>query len=155
MYFLIGPTIFYCYLNDLEHTNNIFVTINNQIYIKTGDLARYNLRGELISVGRVDFQIKIRGQRVEATEIENTIKSWSPSKITDCLVTKVPQSDDLLVAYVISNDSEVEIEEIRAYCNKHLRQYMVPSYFVVLDKFPLNANGKIDRKQLPPSSVSL
>jgi hypothetical protein len=140
-------------LNDPERTTNMFVTIDNQLYIQTGDLARYNARGELVHVGRVDFQIKIHGQRVETTEIESTIINCSPSKISNCLVTKVPQNDDLLVAYVISNDSELETEAIRNYCNKHLRQYMVPSYFVVLDKFSLNVNGKVDRKQLPLPSL--
>ena len=65
--------------------------------------------------------------------------NWSPSKISNCLVTKVPQTDDLLVAYIISDDSELDIEGIRDYCSKHLRQYMVPSYIVVLDKFSLIA----------------
>ena len=131
----------------------MFVTIKNQVYIKTGDLARYNTRGELVYVGRTDFQIKINGQRVETSEIENTIINWCPSKISNCLVTKTPPNDNLLVAYIISNDLELDTEEIRNYCNKHLRQYMIPSYFIVLNKFPLNANGKIDRKQLPLLSI--
>jgi hypothetical protein len=131
----------------------MFVTIDHQVYIKTGDLARYNSRGELVHVGRIDFQIKINGQRVETTEIENTIMNWSPDKISNCLVTKTLQNDDLLIAYVISNDLELGTEEIRDYCSVHLRQYMVPSYLIILDKFPLNANGKIDRKQLPLPSI--
>jgi hypothetical protein len=127
----------------------MFVNINNQVYLKTGDLARFNQRGELVHVGRVDFQIKVRGQRVETAEIENTIINSSPGKISNCLVIKAPQNDDLLIAYVISNDLELDTEEIRDYCNKHLNKFMIPSYFVVLDKLPLNAAGKIDRKQLP------
>lgn len=131
----------------------MFVNIDNRIYMKTGDLARYNARNELAHIGRIDFQIKVRGQRVETIEIENTIMNWSPSKISNCLVIKAPQSDDLLVAYVISNDLELDIEEIKNYCNKHLHQYMIPSHFIVLAKFPLNTNGKVDRQQLPiPSS---
>lgn len=148
-----GSALFHCYLNDSERTANMFLTIDNQVYMKTGDLARYNERGELVHAGRIDFQVKVDGQRVETAEIENTIINWSPSKISNCLVTKTPQNNDLLVAYVISNYLELDTKEIRDYCNKHLRQYMVPSYFVVLDKFPLNANGKIDRKQLPPPSL--
>ncbi|CAF4360152.1 unnamed protein product [Rotaria sp. Silwood2] len=148
-----GPTLFNCYLNDPERTSNMFVTIDNQVFIKTGDLAHYNNRGELVYDGRIDFQIKLRGQRVETVEIENTIIQWSPNKISNCLVTKLPQSDDLLVAYIISNDLKVNTEDIRDYCNKHLRQYMVPSYFIVMDTFPLNSNGKIDRKQLPLPSL--
>jgi hypothetical protein len=132
----------------------MFVTIDNQIYMKTGDLARYNERGELVHAGRIDFQVKVNGQRVETIEIENTIINWSPSKVSNCLVTKTRQNDDMLVAYIISNDLDLDIEEIRDYCNKYLRQYMVPSYFIVLEKFPLNANGKIDRKQLPLPSIN-
>ena len=142
-------------MNEPECTINKFVTIKNQVYLKTGDLARYNTRGELVYVGRIDFQIKVHGQRVEPAEIENTIMSWSPSKISNCLVIKAPQKDDVLVAYVVTNDLELNTEEIRVHCNKYLRQYMVPSYFVVMDKFPINANGKIDRKQLPLPSLWL
>ena len=131
----------------------MFFTIGNQVYLKTGDLARYGTRGELIHAERLKFQIKVRGQRVESNEIENTISSWSPSKISSCLVIKAPHDDDLLVAYVISNDLELNTEEIRDHCNKHLRQYMVPSYFIVMNKFPINASGKVDRKQLPLPSL--
>jgi hypothetical protein len=151
--FCIGPTLFGGYLNDPERTADVLVTVNNQIYMKTGDLARYNARGELVHAGRIDFQIKVRGQRVETTEIEDTIISWSPGKISNCLVTKAPQNDDLLVAYIISNELDIPIDDIRAYCSKKLRQFMVPTYIVILDKFPLNANGKIDRKQLPLPSL--
>ncbi|CAF3340149.1 unnamed protein product [Rotaria sp. Silwood2] len=121
--------------------------------MKTGDLARYNSDGELVHAGRVDFQIKIRGQRVETAEIENTIMRWSPGKISNCLVMKLPQSDDLLVAYIVSNDLKLNTEDIRDYCNKHLRQYMIPSYFIIMDKFLVNSNGKVDRKQFPLPSL--
>jgi hypothetical protein len=151
--FFTGSVLFNCYLNDPENTANMFVTINKQVYMKTGDLARYNTRGELVYFGRIDYQIKVHGQRVEPAEIENTIINCSPSKISNCLVTKAPQTDNLLVAYVISNDLELDTKEIRDYCNKHLRPYMVPCYIIVLDKFPVNANGKIDRNQLPLSSL--
>ena len=119
------------------------------MYLKTGDLARYNTRGELVHAGRVDFQIKIRGQRVETVEIENTILTYSPDKISNCLVIKTSQDDDLLIAYIISTDLGMDTASIRDYCQKYLRQYMVPSYFIVLDKFPVTATGKVNRKELP------
>ncbi|CAF4107974.1 unnamed protein product, partial [Adineta steineri] len=150
-----GPTLFNGYLNDPDHTNKMFTTINKQVYIKTGDLARYNTRGELVYAGRADFQIKIRGQRVETSEIENTITNSYPSKISDCVVTKLAQNDDLFVAYVVSNDSELDTEQIRNYCYKHLYQYMVPSFFVFLEQLPLNANGKLDRQRLPVPDISV
>ncbi|CAF0982682.1 unnamed protein product [Adineta steineri] len=150
-----GPTLFNSYLNNPELTGSRFTTINNQVYIKTGDLARYNAQGKLFYVGRVDFQIKIRGQRVETTEIENTITNSYPDKISDCVVTKLAQNDDLLVAYVVSKDSELDTDQIRNYCNKHLYQYMVPSIFVFLKQLPLNANGKLDRQRLPIPDISV
>jgi hypothetical protein len=149
-----GSTLFNGYLNDPERTINTFAIINNQIYLKTGDLARYNSRGELVHAGRIDFQIKIRGQRVETTEIEGTIIKFSPEKISNSLVIKAPQNDDLLIAYVISNDSALDTEQLRNHCKKYLRQYMVPTVFVVLEQFPLNASGKIDRKCLPVPDLS-
>ncbi|CAF1168864.1 unnamed protein product [Adineta steineri] len=150
-----GPTLFNGYLNDPEHTATRFTTINNQVYFKTGDLARYNAQGKLFYVGRADFQIKIRGQRVETTEIEKTITNSYPNKISDCVVTKLAQNDDLLVAYVVSKESELDTEQIRNHCNKYLHQYMVPSIFVFLKQLPLNANGKLDRRRLPIPDISL
>ncbi|CAF1215394.1 unnamed protein product, partial [Adineta steineri] len=150
-----GPNLFNSYLNDPEHTTSKFTTISNQVYMKTGDLARYNTREELVYAGRADFQIKIRGQRVETGEIENTIINSYPGKISECVVTKLVQNDDLLVAYVVSKDSELDTEQIRNYCNKHLYQYMVPSIFVFLEQLPLNANGKLDRQRLPIPDIAV
>ncbi|CAF4054833.1 unnamed protein product [Adineta steineri] len=150
-----GSTLFNGYLNDPEHTASRFTTINNQVYFKTGDLARYNAQGKLFYTGRADFQIKIRGQRVETTEIENAITNSFPGKISDCVVIKIAKNDDLLVAYMVSKDSELDTEQIRNYCNKHLHQYMVPSIFVFLKQLPLNANGKIDRQRLPIPDISV
>ena len=146
---MIGRALFNSYLNEQQLTTKIFVNINDHVYLKTGDLARYTTRGELVHAGRKDFQVKIRGQRVETTEIENTIINFSPHKISNCLVVKAPHNDDSLIAYLVSSDSEHDISQIRDYCQRHLRQYMVPSYFVLLEKLPVNASGKIDRKQLP------
>ncbi|CAF1462357.1 unnamed protein product, partial [Adineta steineri] len=72
-----GLALFDRYFNDPERTNNMFVTVDKEVYMKTGDLARYNERGELVHAGRIDFQVKVHGQRVETTEIENTIITWS------------------------------------------------------------------------------
>ncbi|CAF1335283.1 unnamed protein product, partial [Rotaria sordida] len=74
---IAGSTLFNCYLDEPERTTNRFVTIQNQVYLKTGDLARYNTKEELIYVGRIDFQMKVHGQRVEPAEIENTIETLS------------------------------------------------------------------------------
>ena len=147
---IIGAGIFKCYYNNHDLTKRTRVTINNEQFFKTGDLARYNAHGELVHVGRIDFQIKIHGQRVNINEIENIVIDWSSNVISSCLVVKFPQvNQDSLIAYLVSKNTKLDIASLRDYCREHLCQYMVPSYFIVLDKFPLNANGKVDRKQLP------
>ncbi|CAF1360501.1 unnamed protein product [Adineta steineri] len=147
-----GPSVFNCYLNDPQRTATTLITINSEAYIKTGDLGYYNSHGEVVPAGRTDFQIKIRGQRVEAAEIENTIIASLSNEISSCLVMKSTENEERLIAYLVSKNLDINIESIRKYCNTHLRQYMIPSHFVVLDSFPVNTNGKIDRKRLPPPS---
>ncbi|CAF1176133.1 unnamed protein product [Didymodactylos carnosus] len=153
---LAGPGLFQCYYNNPRLTSRTRVIIDNKQFFKTGDLGRYNATGEILYVGRINFQIEINGQRIETADIETTIVNWSPSEISDCLIVKFSQGDkDSIVAYIISHSTQLDTESLRDHCKDRLRQYMIPSYFIVLDKFPLNANGNVDRKQLsllPPFS---
>ncbi|CAF5181234.1 unnamed protein product, partial [Rotaria sp. Silwood1] len=112
---------------------------------RTGDLVRMDKSGLLHYQGRKDFQIKLHGQRIELGEIERCLLNTS---ITACVVIK--WDDDHLIAYV--QGSDIDEEQLRKHCQSHLPPHMVPSLFIVLDKLPLNANGKIDRKHLPPPS---
>ncbi|CAF1585918.1 unnamed protein product [Adineta ricciae] len=152
-----GRGIFHCYYGNPELTEKTKMIINNERFFKSGDLAEYNEKGELVYIGRIDFQIKINGQRVEAGEIEMTIMNWSPDEITGCLVLKLTENDkDSLVAYLISKNKQINVESLRNYCRERLRQYMIPTHFLILNRFPLNTNGKIDRSQLPfPSENQL
>ncbi|CAF2814418.1 unnamed protein product [Rotaria sp. Silwood2] len=152
--YLAGAGLFQCYYNNPELTSRTRIIINNEEFFKTGDLARYNAKSEFVHVGRIDSQIKIDDQRIETAEVEKTIIACCLNEISNCLVTKLSQDEDLLVAYIIGDKSQLDTELIRNYCKDHLCKHMVPSYFVVLDKFPLNANGKVDRKQLPLPSLS-
>jgi aryl carrier-like protein len=97
--------------------------------------------------GRKDYQIKLHGQRIELGEIERCLFNTS---ISACVVIK--WGDDHLVAYVQTSD--MNETQLREYCQSHLPPHMIPSIFILLDKLPLNANGKIDRKSLPPPSFS-
>ncbi|CAF4488514.1 unnamed protein product [Rotaria sp. Silwood2] len=147
--YLEGAGLFQCYYNNPKLTSRTRLIINHKEFFKTGDLARYNAKGELVYAGRIDFQIKIDDQQIEPADVEKTIIACCQNEISNCLVVKLSQDKDLLVAYVISNNSQLDTELIRNYCEDHLRKHMVPSYFIVLDKFPLDTNGKVDRKQLP------
>ncbi|MEV6432954.1 amino acid adenylation domain-containing protein, partial [Nocardia sp. NPDC051463] len=117
---------------------------------RTGDLVAWTANGELDYLGRTDFQVKLRGLRIELGEIESALtvlESIAQSVVT---VRSDDRLGDQLVAYVIATvGHSVHIDDVRAELGGKLPAYMVPSAFVVLDEFPLNASGKLDRKALP------
>ncbi|WP_438473117.1 amino acid adenylation domain-containing protein [Rhodococcus erythropolis] len=116
---------------------------------RTGDLVWWNTAGELEYVGRTDFQVKFRGQRIELGEIESALLAHST--VAQCVVT-VASTDmgDQLVAYVIAvPDSVVDVEALRNALPESLPVYMIPNVIMILDEFPLNSSGKLDRKLLP------
>ncbi len=115
----------------------------------TGDLARWLPDGNIEFLGRVDHQVKIRGFRIELGEIENQLLNYDPIK--DCVVTASADEtgDKYLCAYIVS-DRELEISTLRDYLAEVLPDYMIPYYFVFIEKVPLTFSGKIDFKALPP-----
>ncbi|WP_245649526.1 non-ribosomal peptide synthetase [Nocardia shimofusensis] len=125
---------------------------------RTGDLARWRqdtgpgAPGALDYLGRTDFQVKIRGQRLELGEIEAVLLDDSRIARAVC-VARPGRSGDELVAYLVaSQDAAVPVldtDDILAGLRRALPGYMVPSVLVQLAELPLNANGKIDRKALP------
>ncbi|CAF4593115.1 unnamed protein product, partial [Didymodactylos carnosus] len=153
-----GVGVFVGYLHRDDLTRQVLIQIpnvNEKCY-KTGDLVKIDSNGELYFVGRVDFQIKLRGQRIEIGEIERIILNVSPC-VTNCVVIKYqqqPEDQEHLIAYVqssssSSNNEMITIEELKHYCQQYLPLYMIPTWFIILEQLPLNTNGKVDRKQLP------
>nr|ACD54728.1 non-ribosomal peptide synthetase, NRPS-like protein [Adineta vaga] len=142
-----GVGVFAGYLGRDDLTANALVNIDGEICYKTGDLVRLNENGLLDYLGRKDNQVKLRGQRIELNEIEQCLLETS---ITACVVIK--WKDDYLVAYVQNINTDVKL--LREHCLCRLPSFMVPSMFIVLEEFPLNANGKIDRKRLPTPDFS-
>nr|WP_238072229.1 non-ribosomal peptide synthetase [Rhodococcus zopfii] len=110
---------------------------------RTGDLARWNRNGELEYAGRIDEQVKLRGQRIELGEIESVLREFD-----SVAAGAVAVRSDRLVGYVVP-DGEVSTSVLRAAMGAVLPSFMVPSSFVMLDALPLNASGKLDRKALP------
>ena len=136
------------YFNQPQLTQKSFIPnpFGNGTLYKTGDIGYYTSNGELHYIGREDFQIKIRGLRVELSEIEKRILEIP--HITACSVLyKKESSSPYLVAFLTS-DVPIENSMIREKLKKHLPLYMVPKYFVFLDSLPITLNGKIDKKQL-------
>lgn len=146
------------YINNPEMTHNRFIdnpfSIGERLY-RTGDLARWLLNGNIEFIGRIDNQIKIRGFRVELSEIERSILEHSGVK--DCVVIKRTENNESYIcAYIVPIDPlNFTVESIREYISKRLPEYMIPSYFVQLDKIPLTTNGKVDRKVLPLPKINI
>ncbi|WP_114150496.1 non-ribosomal peptide synthetase [Bacillus spizizenii] len=124
------------------------------IMYKTGDLAKRLRDGNLIYLGRIDEQVKIRGHRIELGEVEAAMHKVEA--VQKAVVIAREEEDGLqqLCAYYVSN-KPITIEEIREQLSQELPDYMIPSHYVQLEQLPLTSNGKINRKALPAPEVSL
>ena len=120
---------------------------------RTGDRVRWNADGQLEYLGRIDHQVKIRGFRIELGEVEAQLLSQPEISEAVAVASEGPNGTRL-VAYIRAAEGEaVDSAVIRERLGQILPDYMVPSVVVELDKLPLNANGKVDRKALPESGV--
>ena len=126
----------------------------------TGDLVRYLSDGNIEYLGRMDHQVKIRGLRIECGEIENVLKELTELKDVAVIAREDEARQKHLVAYVVArqaiedNEKPNKFTQWRDYLGQKLPEYMIPNYFLVLEKLPLNVNGKLDRKLLPnPGNV--
>ncbi|MFE7575051.1 amino acid adenylation domain-containing protein [Streptomyces sp. NPDC057521] len=129
---------------------NPFAQDGSRLY-RTGDLARFMPDGSLDFLGRADNQIKIRGMRLEIEDVEAGLAEHPRVRHTCVVARKNTAGGTYLVAYVIpaAGHEELTPEDVRAWAEAHLVEYMVPAHTVVLDAFPLTANGKTDRAALP------
>ncbi|MDQ3957816.1 MAG: non-ribosomal peptide synthetase [Actinomycetota bacterium] len=116
---------------------------------KTGDLARYRADDSLDFMGRLDYQIKIRGFRVELGEIEHALLEHP--EVRNAVVTAPEASTGKrIVAYAVAEDgAPLGADALRSHLAARLPDYMVPSAFKLIDALPLNPNGKVDRAALP------
>ncbi|CAF1539062.1 unnamed protein product [Adineta steineri] len=146
--FVGGVGVFAGYLERDDLTAKALLEIDGHLFYRTGDLVTIDNNGLLHYQGRKDHQIKLHGQRIELGEIERCFLNIT--SVSACVVMK--WKDDHLVAYVQSFNIGEKV--LREHCQSHLPLHMIPSCFVILDKLPLNANGKIDRKLLPPPNLS-
>ncbi|MCL2163373.1 MAG: amino acid adenylation domain-containing protein [Oscillospiraceae bacterium] len=139
------------YLNRPELTAEKFVDnpyIPGARMYRTGDLARWRPDGNIEFLGRIDQQIKIRGFRVELGEIESRLLEIESIKETVVIAGEDGSGDKYLCAYVVS-DKDIPPGELRRKLSENLPEYMVPQYFVRLERLPLTLNGKIDKRALP------
>nr|QEO74431.1 condensation domain-containing protein [uncultured bacterium] len=150
--FLGGANVGRGYLGRPDLTAERFVPdpwggFGRRLY-RTGDLARRLPDGAVEFLGRVDFQVKIRGFRIEPEEIGAALERH-PAVRQAVVVAREEGEEKRLVAYVVPAAGEPAARELRAFLQGSLPEYMIPSAFVLLDRLPLTANGKVDRAALP------
>lgn len=149
------------YLNDPKKTDAVFTKdpfVSNEslrLY-KTGDIGRWLTNGNIEFFGRKDYQVKIRGYRVELEEIENNIANCYGVKEA-VVIDKENGSDDdkYLCAYIVFGDYGVDITDVREELRTILPSYMIPTYFIPIERLPLTPNGKVDRKALPEPKINV
>ena len=122
---------------------------------RTGDVGRYLADGTLEYLGRADQQVKIRGHRIEVGEIEAALGQWSDVAEAVVVVREDRAGDKRLVAYVVPHAGRtVTVTGVRAQLKTQVPEYMIPATVVVLERLPLTAHGKVDRRALPaPAEV--
>ena len=144
-----GSSLAMGYYNDSEKTAKAFVQnpLNPhypEIIYRTGDIVYRNERGEIMFVGRKDFQIKHNGYRIELGEIENAVSGTGLVK-TVCVVYNQEQKE---IVMFYQAEEELNIGEFRKRMLQFVPKYMLPTKYFRLNEMPLSANGKIDRLQL-------
>ncbi|SHM35455.1 amino acid adenylation domain-containing protein [Cyclobacterium lianum] len=170
--FIEGHGLARGYINSPDLTREKFLELiaeNGQVrrLYKTGDLGSISADEELIVAGRLDHQVKIRGYRLELGEVENAIRSLKG--VGDVIVHVKKDLDDMpfLVAYVVVNSGEAraagsrsrisseQVKQWKSQLSLSLADYMIPTDFVGMERFPLMENGKVNRNALPyPDRVS-
>lgn len=137
------------YLNMPELTQDKFIPnmFGEEVLYRTGDLARWLPDGNIEYLGRLDEQIKIRGFRVELTEIETVINGLEYVSESAVTVREDSKGDKRIYAYIVSNGME-DSYQLKEELRTKLPDYMIPSYITYLEQLPTTKNGKLDRKAL-------
>ena len=154
---IAGSTLARGYLNRTEANVEKFI-INpfnpQQRLFKTGDVARYSIDRNLEILGRIDFQVNIRGMRVELEEIEAVIKLHPSIREAVVSAREDVSGGQRLVAYIVVNNQDFNSGELRNFLASKLPDYMIPHTLMVMEKLPVLPNGKLDRKSLPEPDLS-
>lgn len=150
-----GPGLATGYLGDPVRTAERFVTNpfgdpQAPVLFRTGDLARHRADGSLEYRGRRDLQVKIRGHRVEPTEVEHRLREHPGVRAVAVAGYPDPQQGAVLVAFLVAGEPEPDDRDLRDFLAERLPSAMVPRHFVRLPRLPQLPSGKVDRASLQP-----
>jgi len=156
--YIAGPALGRGYWNKPDLTAERFIPdpfagYGARMY-RTGDLARYLNDGNLSYIGRIDYQVKVRGFRIEIGEIEELLAQHQSVRQAVVLVREDEPGVKRLVAYIAADPQATpDADQLMSYLRERLPEYMYPAAFVMLEAMPLTANGKIDRRALPRPEI--
>ena len=149
-----GPQVFRGYLNNPDKTASVLVDNpysdgpdHRKLY-RTGDIVRLLPDGNIDYIGRRDGMVKVRGFRIELTEVERAIRAFHGIKDATVQAFDAPSGGKQIAAYVVS-DEKVDIKELESFILSTKPPYMVPAVTMQLDSIPLTVNSKVDRRKLP------
>ncbi len=149
--FIEGAGVADGYYQNQDETQERFVQsekFEGQILYRSGDIAYSRTDGELVYLGRCRDEIKIRGYRVSLSEIENKIWLSGLVENANVRIIKNERGCSIICAYLKIGNEEV-LEQLRHYMSECLPDYMLPEYYICLEEFPLNKNGKLDDSKFP------
>ncbi len=141
------------YYNMDDKTKEVFLTINDIPYYRSGDYAIELPNGDIDIKGRIDNQIKLRGLRIEIGEIESNIARFPSIKQTAVVIKEINNTEHLCAYF--TSEEKIDIPLLKRYLQNKLTKYMVPSVFMQLEEMPQTPNGKTDLKQLPIPELNL
>ncbi|MEK4922939.1 amino acid adenylation domain-containing protein [Cytobacillus sp. FSL R5-0569] len=152
--YIAGEAVTYGYYRKPALTSSRFVanpfTENGQRMYRTGDIGIRDLSGKIHYVKRSDDQVKVRGHRMELGEIEHHLLAHPNVKSCKVIVREDQPGDQRITAYIIAAESVKKTsEDFNSYLSGFLPDYMIPSFFMYLDAFPLTLNGKLNLRELP------
>lgn len=139
-------------LTKSKFIKNPFDNANSLIY-ETGDIGKWNDKGEIEFSGRKDNQVKIRGYRIELGDIESKLNQIEGIDGSVVITKKEEEQESLLVAYILESQKGIEHEKILNDLKMSLPHYMIPNVIIALEAFPLTPNQKIDRKNLSQKPI--
>lgn len=150
--YIFGRGVGLGYNNLPDKTAQAFVTFNGERGYRTGDLARWTPEGDVVILGRIDHQVKLRGLRIELGEIESVASQFEGIKNVAADVREVNKIQHLCLYYTTT--APVDKAKLHDHLASSLTEYMVPDAYTEIEVMPLTPNGKTNRKALPEPEIA-